>query len=89
MQPKGEHILSVCLGTACHVRGSSTVLDELKRQLCVAAGETTADGRFTLETVNCHGACALGPVVTLDDKYHGQMRAGKVKKILKHSIKNP
>ncbi|MGD8501219.1 MAG: NAD(P)H-dependent oxidoreductase subunit E, partial [Phycisphaerales bacterium] len=89
LQPKGEHILSVCLGTACHVRGSSTVLNELKRQLCVDAGETTADRRFTLETVNCVGACALGPIVTLDNKYHGQMRAGKVKKILQNRKKNP
>ena len=73
LKPRGEHIVSVCLGTACHVRGAQSVLDEVKRQLHIEPGETTEDMRFSLETVNCLGACALGPIVVLDGKYHGQM----------------
>jgi len=81
LQPRGKHTLQVCLGTACHVRGAPAVLGELERQLGVEAGKTTEDGKFTLETVNCVGACALGPIV-VNDKYYGQMNAGKVKKML-------
>ena len=83
LKPRGEHMVSVCLGTACHVRGAPRVLDEVKRQLGIEPGETTEDMRFTLETVNCLGACALGPIVVIDGKYRGQMGPGKVKKILK------
>ena len=83
LKPRGEHIVSVCLGTACHVRGAPAVLDEVKRQLHLEPGETTEDMHFTLETVNCLGACALGPIVTVDGKYHGQIGPGKVKKVLK------
>jgi len=83
LKPRGEHIVSVCLGTACHVRGAPAVLDQVKRQLYIEPGETSEDMRFTLETVNCLGACALGPIVTVDGKYHGQMGPGKVKKVLK------
>ena len=83
LKPRGEHLVSVCLGTACHVRSAPAVLDEVKRQLGIEAGETTEDMLFTLETVNCLGACALGPIVVIDGKYHGQMSPGKVKKILK------
>ncbi|WP_455392843.1 NAD(P)H-dependent oxidoreductase subunit E [[Eubacterium] cellulosolvens] len=83
LKPRGKHIIKVCLGTACHVRGSNNVLDELKRVLKIEPGETTADQEYSLETVNCLGACALGPVVVKDDKYFGQMSSNKVKKILK------
>jgi NADH-quinone oxidoreductase subunit E len=83
LKPRGEHMVTVCLGTACHVRGAHTLLDELKRQLCVEPGETTEDRRFTLETVNCVGACALGPIMVIDGRYHGQMSPRKVKKVLK------
>ena len=83
LKPRGEHIVSVCLGTACHVRGAPAVLDEVKRRLGIEPGETTEDMQFTLETVNCLGACALGPIVVVDAKYHGQMSPGKVKKVLK------
>ena len=83
LKPRGQHTVSVCLGTACHVRGAPAVLDEAKRQLGIAPGDTTDDMCFTLETVNCLGACALGPIMVRDGKYHGQMSAGKVKKILK------
>jgi NADH:ubiquinone oxidoreductase subunit E len=71
------------MGTACHVRGAPGILDELSRQLKVQVGETTADGRFTLETVNCLGCCAIGPIVTVDEKYYGEMRPDRVKKMLK------
>ena len=83
LKPRGEHIVSVCLGTACHVRGAPAMLDEVKRQLGVDPGETTKDMQFSLETVNCLGACALGPIMVVDGNYHGQMSPGKVKKILK------
>jgi NADH:ubiquinone oxidoreductase subunit E len=83
LEPRGEHLVSVCMGTACHVRGAPAVLDEAKRQLGIEAGETSQDRKFTLETVSCLGACALGPIMVIDNKYHGQMGPGKVKKVLK------
>ncbi len=82
LEPKGEHIINVCTGTACHVRGAHSVLDEFERRLDIKCGETTKDLQFSLETVNCVGACALGPVSVISDKYHGRMKAGKVKKML-------
>ncbi|MBN2333343.1 MAG: NAD(P)H-dependent oxidoreductase subunit E [Deltaproteobacteria bacterium] len=82
LEPKGEHIINVCMGTACHVRGAGRILDELKRQLGVEQGCTTDDQHFSLETVNCLGACALGPVVVVDQEYHGDMQAGQVKKLV-------
>jgi len=82
LKPQGKHKCSVCLGTACHVRGAPSILNELERQLGIKSGETTEDMEFTLESVNCLGACALGPVVVVDGKYHGQMNAGKVKKMM-------
>ncbi len=89
LKPKGEHIVNVCLGTACHVRNAPAVLDELKRQLDIEPGDTTEDMQFSLDTVNCLGACALGPVVVIDEKYHGQMNAGKVKKVLRKQRESP
>lgn len=83
LTPRGKHLVSVCLGTACHVRRAPAVLDELKRRLGVKPGETTEDMQYTLNTVNCVGACALGPIVVVDGEYHGQMSPGKVKKIVK------
>ena len=82
LKPRGEHLIRACVGTACHVRGAQSVLDETKRQLGVGVGETTEDMRFTLETVNCLGACALGPVMVVDDKYYGEMSPKKVKTII-------
>lgn len=70
LKPRGKHTIKVCLGTACHVRGAPRVLDEIIRELKVEPGDTTEDGEFTLETVNCLGTCALGPVVVIDDEYH-------------------
>ena len=82
LKPRGEHMIKVCVGTACHVRGAQPVLDEIKRQLGIEAGETTEDMQFTLETVNCLGACALGPIMVIDDEYYGEMSPGKVKAVI-------
>jgi NADH-quinone oxidoreductase subunit E len=82
LKPRGEHLIRVCVGTACHVRGAQSVLDEVKRQLGIGVGETTEDTMFTLETVNCLGACALGPIMVVDNEYHGEMSPGKVKAII-------
>jgi NADH-quinone oxidoreductase subunit E len=83
LTPKGKHCLHVCMGTACHVRGSPQVLDRLESKLGIASGETTRDHVFTLETVNCLGACALGPIVVTDGEYSGQMTTQKVDNLLK------
>lgn len=83
LKPKGKHCLNVCMGTACHVRGSPQVLDRLETKLGIKAGDTTRDWRFTLETVNCLGACALGPIVVTDDEYSGQMTPQKADQLLK------
>ncbi|UCF08524.1 MAG: NAD(P)H-dependent oxidoreductase subunit E [Thermoplasmata archaeon] len=82
LTPRGRHLIKVCQGTACHVRGAAQVLDELKRNLGIEDGETTPDLNFTLETVNCLGACALGPVVVIDGEYHPTSPA-KVNRLLK------
>ena len=82
LEPRGRHLINVCLGTACHVRGAVRVLETMERELAIDSGETTSDLRFTLETVNCVGACALGPVVIVDGEYHGQMKTEKVKDVL-------
>ena len=83
LKPRGEHLITVCQGTACHVRRAPAVLDEIVRQIGIQPGETGEDLQFSLQTVNCLGACALGPIVVVDGIYHGQMSPGKVKKILK------
>ncbi len=83
LKPRGKHTVRVCLGTACHVRGAHSVLDEAKRRLNIEPDESTEDMNYTLETVNCLGACAQGPIVTLDDKYYGQMSPNKVRGIFK------
>ena len=80
--PRGRHLLTVCTGTACHVRGAPTLLDTVEGQLNVSPGETTADGVFTLERVNCLGCCAIGPVAVLDDTYHDHATPGKVRKLI-------
>ena len=82
LKPRGEHVVKICMGTACHVRGASAIQDKLERTLCIKPGETTADGKFSLETVNCVGACALGPVVVINTEYHGQVTMAKVDKII-------
>ena len=83
LKPRGRHICTVCLGTACHVRGGPKILDEFERILGVKPGETTPDKMFTLETVACLGCCAIGPVVVVDKNYHAQVSIRKVGSILK------
>lgn len=82
LEPRGRHLINVCLGTACHVRGALRVLETMERELDISSGATTPDLKFTLETVNCVGACALGPVVIVDGEYHGQMKTEKVSDVL-------
>lgn len=82
MAPKGENPISVCMGTACYVRGSEQVLDEFKRQLKIEVGETTADGKFSINALRCVGACGLAPVVVVGDKVHGHVSPTNVKKII-------
>ncbi|TFH43896.1 MAG: NAD(P)H-dependent oxidoreductase subunit E [ANME-2 cluster archaeon] len=87
LQPKGKHLICACLGTACHVRGAPRIVAELEQQLGIKAGQTTADKEFTLEIVNCLGACALGPVVVIDGHYFSKMRKSKVKQLLDEARK--
>ena len=82
LKPRGEHIVKICMGTACRVRGAAAIQDKMERTLCIKPGETTPDNKFSLETVNCVGACALGPVVVIDTEYHGQMTMNKVDKVI-------
>ena len=80
--PQGKHNITICSGTACHVRGSNRILNELTRHLKVEPGGTTEDGEYTLNVVNCLGACAIGPVVVIDGKYHGKMTPSKTMDLL-------
>jgi len=82
LQPRGRHICTVCMGTACHVRGGAAVLEHFERKLGLRAGETSPDGDVTLERVNCLGACALAPLAVVDGRYHGQMNESKSDKVL-------
>ncbi len=82
LKERGKHIVNVCLGTACHVRGGELILDSLQRQLGINPGGTTEDHNFTLESVNCMGCCATGPVVKIGDEYFGHMTNDKVEPML-------
>lgn len=86
LEPRGKHLVCACLGTACHVRGAARIVSEFERQLDIKAGETTPDGEFTLETVNCLGACALGPVVVIDGHYFSKVRRAKVRALLDDAL---
>ena len=88
LKPRGKYLVSLCMGTACHVRGAERILEELQRVLQIRPGETSPDLRFSLETVNCLGACALGPLMVINGEYFGQMNARKVKTILKRHGKS-
>jgi NADH-quinone oxidoreductase subunit E len=79
--PKGRHTVRVCMGTACHVRGAPTLLDRVKDMLQIEPGHTSKDMKFTLETVNCLGCCALGPVIVVDGEYHGKPTAADLQRI--------
>ncbi len=83
LKPRGRHLLTVCLGTACHVRGGQRLVDKIERDLKITAGETTEDMKFSLETVNCLGCCALGPVVVVDGKYESQVNPSKLDRIIR------
>ena len=82
MTPKGQYPISVCLGTACYVRGAEKVLDELKRQLGIGVGEVTPDGKFSLTCLRCVGACGLAPVIEVGEKVYGRMTPDRVKDVL-------
>ncbi|MEW5814929.1 MAG: NAD(P)H-dependent oxidoreductase subunit E [Spirochaetota bacterium] len=83
LEPRGKHHVCACVGTACHVKGAPKIVDSLERELSIKAGETSPDREFTFETVNCLGACALGPLLVVDGDYHGNMDQKKLKNLLK------
>lgn len=82
LKPKGKHIIKLCDGTACHIRGSVNLVGGVKRELGIDAGETSSDGEFSLELVNCLGSCALAPVMVVDGKYYGKVTLEKLPGIL-------
>lgn len=82
--PRGKHIVKACLGTACHVRGGTKVMKKIGRILGIETGEVTDDMEFSLEVVNCLGCCALGPMITIDDEYHGKMTPEKAAEVIKN-----
>jgi len=82
LEPRGEHEVKVCCGTACHLKGSGRIVEKLCRDLHLRPGETTSDQKFTMETVNCLGACALAPVAVVDEKYHTRATSAKIDKII-------
>jgi NADH-quinone oxidoreductase subunit E len=84
LKPRGRHLICVCMGTACHVRGATRIADKLEGSLGIKPGESTKDMRFSFERVNCLGCCALGPVMLVDKDYHGKMTPAKVEPILKN-----
>ena len=82
LEPRGRNIISICLGTACHVRGAERVRERIQETLCICDGETTPDKRYTLESVRCIGCCSLGPVVKINDDMHGRIASDKIVKVL-------
>ena len=84
LKPRGRYLVNVCMGTACHVRGAVRVMEKIEEELGIKRGETTPDLKFTLETVNCLGACALGPIVVVGEDYHGEMTPENVSSVLKN-----
>lgn len=84
LTPRGKHLAKICLGTACYVRGGKRIMNKATQVLGIAAGGTTADMKFTLEKVNCLGCCALGPMITVDDKYYGKASPAKLVEVLRN-----
>lgn len=82
LQPKGDYVIKVCLGTACHVQGGPRILDQLERDLNIKAGQTTADRKFSIEAVRCLGACALAPVMLMNEDVHGKMSGAAASKLV-------
>jgi len=89
LRPRGRHTCTICMGTACHVRGGAAVLDHFERRLGLRAGQTSPDGEVTLERVNCLGACALAPLAVVDGKYYGQMNESKADEVLRPILRAP
>lgn len=89
LKPRGRHICTVCQGTACHVRGGAAVLEYFERKLGISAGETSPDKEYTLERVNCLGACALAPLAIVDGRYYGQMTDTKANAVLETLGRRP
>jgi len=87
LKPRGKHLITVCMGTACHVRGAPRFIDEVLSLLKIRPGETTEDNEFTVETVNCLGACALGPIIVLDGEYYDHMTAGRLRALVQKVTK--
>jgi NADH:ubiquinone oxidoreductase subunit E len=83
LKPRGLHLINVCLGTACHVRGGGRILEKLERDLKIKSGETSSDLKFSLETVRCIGCCSLAPVIRIDEDTHGRLKQDKIPRILK------
>ena len=82
LEPRGRNIISICLGTACHVRGGERIRERLTETLKIGDGQTTEDGRFTLESVRCIGCCSLGPVIKINEDMHGRIGTDEVDKVL-------
>ncbi len=87
LEQKGDHVLGVCLGTPCYVRGSQIILDAVKEELGIDVGETTPDGYFTLEAIRCIGTCGMAPVMSFDEEVYGEVDVTKAKKIIKDARK--
>jgi NADH-quinone oxidoreductase subunit E len=83
MKPKGRHPISICMGTACHVRGARLILEKLERELSITSGENTPDGNFSLDEVRCVGCCGLAPVIMVGDEFHGKLTQTKIPGVLK------
>jgi NADH-quinone oxidoreductase subunit E len=82
LSPPGRHLIQICRGTACHVKGSNKILEALQRELGIKVSETTKDRRFTLETVACIGACSIAPVICIDNNFHGRVKVSDIPQIL-------
>ncbi|MBA7510833.1 NADP-reducing hydrogenase subunit HndA [subsurface metagenome] len=83
LKPRGRHLINVCLGTACFVKGGNRILEKLERELGIKAGETTKELRYSLDTVHCIGCCSLAPVIRIDEDAYGRLKQEKVPEILK------
>jgi len=88
LKPRGKNIIKVCLGTACHLKGGGNIVSAVTRKLGIEDGETTHDGMFTLESVHCLGACALAPIVTVNDKYYANMSISKMVDVIEEQNKS-
>ncbi|MHA1201250.1 MAG: NADH-quinone oxidoreductase subunit NuoE family protein [Candidatus Heimdallarchaeaceae archaeon] len=82
LKPRGRHIINICMGTTCHVKGAPRILERIKTELRIDVGETTEDNRFTLEPVRCLGCCSLAPVITIDGEAFGNMKPNKIARVI-------